>query len=167
MLVLDRAQIHVTVTAGQICDVGYPDGIETTLIEPSLHQVVGKRGERIDDGGADLERAWTDPDDTEGPHDLRNSRRPPNFDVFRLPDYVASYVGGLLLALQSWVRLSNEQRLRWADVHQLSTSSPPRHELLTYAASAFPAEIEAVLGSSTPRPGVHARVPGKPLPDMP
>ncbi len=86
--------------------------------------------------------------------------------MFRLPDYVASYVGGLLLALQSWVRLSNEQRLRWADVHQLSTSSPPRHELLTYAASAFPAEIEAVLG-----PALHglACMPAsrKALPDMP
>ena len=166
MLVLDRAQIHVTVTAGQICDVGYPDGIETTLIEPSLHQVVGKRGERIDDGGADLERAWTDPDDTEGPHDLRNSRRPPNSTCSDFPTTWPPTSADYYSRCRAGSDCPTSSACGGADVHQLSTSSPPRHELLTYAASAFPAEIEAVLG-----PALHglACMPAsrKALPDMP
>lgn len=50
---------------------------------------------------------------------------------FYLPDDVADYVDGVLIELQSWwVGLSNEQRLRWADVESdllsddLQTSYP-------------------------------------------
>ncbi|MFD6516582.1 hypothetical protein [Rhodococcus sp. NPDC060176] len=50
---------------------------------------------------------------------------------FHLPDDVADYVDGVLIELQSWwVGLSNEQRLRWADVESnlvpedLQTSYP-------------------------------------------
>ena len=58
MFVLDRAEIHIVLTAGQVGDIGGPHRIEAPLIEPALHQILRERCERIEHGGADLERAW-------------------------------------------------------------------------------------------------------------
>lgn len=60
-------------------------------------------------------------------------------DHFHLPADVADYVDGVLIELQSWwVGLSNEQRLRWADVE----SNPVPDDLQT----SYPGLFEFVVG---------------------
>ncbi|MFI8660084.1 hypothetical protein ACIGKR_08845 [Rhodococcus qingshengii] len=66
-------------------------------------------------------------------------------DHFHLPADVADYVDELLIELQSWwVGLSNEQRLRWADVE----SNPVPDDLQT----SYPGLFEFVVGDE----GVYA-----------
>lgn len=68
-----------------------------------------------------------------------------NAEHLHLPDGVADYVDGVLIELQSWwVGLSNEQRLRWADVE----SNPVPDDLQT----SYPGLFEFVLGDE----GIYA-----------
>ena len=59
MLVPDRAQVDVALTAGQVRDVRRPDGIEPALIEPAVHQVRRRDRRPVRDCRAYLERSGT------------------------------------------------------------------------------------------------------------
>jgi hypothetical protein len=69
--VTDRAQVGLARTDGHVGDIARPHEIELTLVEATLHQILGAGGGRIG-LRRDLEQPGTDALQTKGPHARRH-----------------------------------------------------------------------------------------------